>query len=269
MKSWRSRLAAGLKRLRKPRVVALRVGSLNCNAKTVRKRPDAIEQAIRRALLTYHVISLQEMPEGQRILNRLERDGFGVWRGAGKSGQNSTPIVWQRGMTVRKKGADLLTPRTWVGRVGAGASPWLKPRWLMSVRFEFEGRTITVTNLHSVSSVWAPGRANVARRIFTKAAALIDAMPGQVVSPGDYNTGPGSELRLKFAAKGIRSAQKTLGPIITFQRGRRRLMPDDQLLRSRNGSVEAVAHVAQQSPSDHHLYGVEYAVKPRKQRRKS
>lgn len=196
------------------KTVNFEVATYNLHVNTVKKRPEALIRDIGHLFKTAHVVVVQEGGQAQNVIRKAcVRYGLKVFKGYGQPGQDSTPILYKKGLKVKNFKSVKLTDRERVNPKAAGPT-YTKPKWLNGVLFKFGGRFIWVTNIHTTPSVQFKENERVVRKQIRNADAALEKLRGIKIIGGDFNTLPNHSVRNPLEDK-MRSVQIVGGRINT------------------------------------------------------
>lgn len=230
------------------------VASYNLSAAACKRHPDKVYAEILSIMEEADVLLVQEAGEGQKILDRVERKGLHVFRGFGKAGQASTPII-TRDEPVDTKSVPL-TPATNVGEPGAGGNV-MKAKWLNLVKLNKYGRDMWFGSLHTTPSIYIKVRRDLAERQLQVSGTATAYLRGLRFIGGDLNSEPRHAIRRLLYTTVLTSTQIDLG--IKDTMGGRSI---DDIAYTKGRAARAVSHYTKEGVSDHRMYFVKYDIKP-------
>lgn len=234
------------------------VCSYNLGYGAVKRKPHLVFRDIKRFLEEADILCLQECGAAGAILDRVERElDVHVFRGFGKGGQASTALVYKRRPVKRRSYS--LSPRTWVGRRGAGPN-YMKHKWLNVVKHRVWGRHVWTGTAHTTPSVYLEVREDLALMQTRKMGRVSRWLRGLKFFGGDFNSAPGHKVRRPLRRAGLKSSQREARRKINTKD--RRSIDDVYVNFGRGRRVKMVRHWTEEGASDHRAYFVKYAIKP-------
>lgn len=153
---------------------------------TLNRGDHATYDAIRKAITGHALIALQEMHDSQSILDRLEADGFGVWRGNLEDAE-SNPVVWDPKLfTVHHRLSFPLLP---AGR-RAGKYNMAKTLNVVVGQHRASRRRVAFGSCHNIQSQYLPGRRKAAREFVRNMVDEASKFLCATIIGGDWNAQP-------------------------------------------------------------------------------
>lgn len=182
---------------------------------TLNRGDHAAYPAIRKAIRGHAFVALQEMFSVPEILNLLEDDGLGVWRGDRVSSR-ANPVVWDPAQIhVTERRTFSLLPAARRG----GVHNMAKNLNLVAGRHIASGRRIAFGSAHNLHRQYLPGRGGPARELIREVVAWADEFGCARIIGMDTNAKPtGASLEPLRKAKGW-DYDQLHRPVVTHGRG--------------------------------------------------
>lgn len=154
---------------------------------TLNRGDHAKYDAIRKAITGHALVALQEMHDSQKILDRLDLIGYGVWRG-NREDSEACPVVWDPEQIYVKH---MLSYPLLPAARRAGKHNMAKSLNVVVGQHRRSGRWVAFGSCHNIQTQYLPGR-RVAATEFTR--NVINAATGEfrcaTIIGADWNAKP-------------------------------------------------------------------------------
>lgn len=153
---------------------------------TLNRGDHAKYPAIRRAIGNHALAALQEMYSVPEILDQLEDDGLGVWRGD-REGSRANPVVWDPDQVhITETHCFELLPAA----RRAGVANMQKNLNLVVGQHRASRRRVAFGSAHNIHRQWMPGRGTAARHLIAELLKEMDQFGCARIIGMDSNTKP-------------------------------------------------------------------------------